>query len=188
MKPFDSPQELREWLLAQGIDLSAWGQGSAKTVEHLWAEIKNGESAIRPDPPRRVVNVVRVHIRHDKRLLIEAHQDFHSGQRRARGRPPSEKIKPGESYQEAALRCLEEELGVGQQNVLLLGQTYRRKTRQAISASYPGLCTSYTFHILQAEVSGLPHNDFCTVENNAAAGDPVHKHYWVWRELSGARR
>ncbi|HSM55488.1 MAG TPA: NUDIX hydrolase [Candidatus Sulfomarinibacteraceae bacterium] len=188
MKPFDSPQELREWLRAHDIDFSAWGQDSAKTVEHLWAEISEGETRIELEPPRRVVNVVRLHIRRGSRLLIEAHQDFYGGQRRARGRPPSEKMKPGESYRDAALRCLKEELGVPQQDVLLLEDTYRRKTRQANSGSYPGLCTHYTFHILQAEVRGLPRNDFSTIEHNPGGSDPVHKHYWVWREVRRAWR
>lgn len=182
MKQFESKEALRRWLLAQGIDLERWGRGAAKTVADLWAEIRQGESQIEEDPPRRRVEVVRVIVRRGDEVLIEAHQDFHGGRQRSRGRPPSEKMKPGESYKEAALRCVAEELGVGRDRVQVLPETYRRKVRQEESGSYPGLCTHYTFHVVRAEVRGLPPNDFSTTEGAGGPGEPVHKHYWVWRE------
>lgn len=182
MKWFESQEALRRWLLAQGIDLDRWGRGPAKTVADLWAEIRQGESEMVEHPPRRRLQVVRVIVRRGEEVLIEAHQDFRGGRQRSRGRPPSEKMKPGESYEEAALRCVAEELGVGHDRVQLLPETYRRKVREEESGSYPGLRTRYTFHVVQANVEGLPPHDFSTAEGARGPGEPVDRHYWVWQE------
>lgn len=178
---FSTVEELRQWLLRREIDLSAWDRGEAKSISDLWSEIVRGESELRDEPPRRQVEVVRVIIRRDGDTLIEARQELRGGRQRARGRPPSEKMKPGESYEETALRCLEEELGVAPQEARILPETYRRKTWEGYSSSYPGLCTQYTFHIVRAEVEGLPPNNFSTVEKTPGPGEPVARHHWIWR-------
>ena len=127
------------------------------------------------------MQAVRVVIRRERFVLIEAYQEFSSGRRRARGRPPSEKMQPGESYTEAALRCLREELGVTPERVQLRLETYRRKVREADPDSYPGLCTRYTFHVVDADVQGLPGRDFHTREGTTGPGEPIGVHYWQWQ-------
>jgi hypothetical protein len=182
MTTFHSIHHLHTWLRTAGVDLDQWGQGSAKSVEHLWAEIEKGESRLQDDPPRRLVEAVRVLVQRGDWLLIEAYQLFDSGRTRPRGRPPSEKMKPGEDYHAAAIRCLVEELGVAHADVHLHPDSYRLKIREMNSASYPGLCTRYTFHIVQADVAGLPHNAFWTAEGANGPNDPVGRHYWEWRK------
>ncbi len=182
MTTLSSIQQLQDWLRAAGVDLGQWGQGSAKSVEHLWAEIEKGESRLQDDPPRRLVEAVRVLVRRGDWLLIEAYQLFESGRTRPRGRPPSEKMKPGEHYEDAAIRCLVEELGAAPSAIRLHPATHTLKTHEMISASYPGLCTRYTFHIVQAEVAGLPHTPFWTAEGATGPNDPVGRHYWEWRK------
>lgn len=180
-REFKTVEELRQWLQSREIDLSAWGRGQAKSVSDLWSEIVQGESELKDDPLQRQVEVVRVIIRSGDAILIEDQQEFRGGRRRARGRPPSEKMKPGESFQETALRCLEEELGVSPQEARIFPDSYRRKEWEAYSASYPGLCTQYTFHVVRAEVDGLPREDFSTLEKEPGPGEPVARHHWVWR-------
>lgn len=181
MRTFATHEELRRWLRTRAIDLSAWGKGAAKTVGDLWVEIEKGESVIHDEPPLRAVQVVRVVVRRERQILIEAYQGFTSGRRRARGRPPSEKMRPGESYTNAALRCLHEELGVTRDRVHLKQETYHRKVWEGDPDSYPGLCTRYTFHIVDASVQGLPHHDFHTEERATGPGEPIGVHYWEWR-------
>lgn len=180
-REFSTVEELRKWLQSRQIDLGAWGHGEAKSVSDLWSEIVRGESELSDHPLQRQVDVVRVIIRRGESILIEAQQELRGGRRRARGRPPSEKMKPGESYRETALRCLEEELGVPPEEARILPDTYRRKTWEGYSASYPGLCTQYTFHIVRAEVDGLPLDGFTTAEKKPGPGEPVARHHWVWR-------
>lgn len=181
MITFTTSEELERWLRTKAIDLSSWGQGAAKRVADLFAEIEKGESIMRDEPPLRNVRAVRVVVRRERQILIEAYQGFSGGRRRARGRPPSEKMHPGESYTSAALRCLYEELGVTHERIHLKHETYRRKVWEGNPDSYPGLCTSYTFHIVDASVQGLPRHDFRTREQAIGPGEPIGMHYWEWR-------
>ncbi len=181
MLKFDSTASLEQWLLARGVDTSPWGRGAAKTVANLLTELEKGESELRDAPPLRSVNVVRVLLQRDDHILIEAAQGFGGGRRRERGRPPSEKMLPGEHFAAAALRCLHEELGLTPQQVALEPESYRRKEWRGETESYPGLPTYYTFHIVAAQAQGLPEQPFTTVEAAAGPGEPVAVHYWEWR-------
>ncbi len=181
MKQFQNAQELQQWLHAVNIDTSFWGGGSAKTIENLWDELVSGEIAIQENPPLRLVNVVQILIRKGKQLLLEAEQELGNGQRRFRNQPPSEKMKPGENYTTAALRCLKEELGIAAQHVTFLSGSHQQATRESDSLSYPGLKTRYTFHIIQAQVEGLPEDDFWRENRAYGDGDPVRRHRWRWQ-------
>ena len=182
MLHFATEDELESWLRARGVDLSRWGREAAKTVGDLWAEIRKGESVMQEKPPLRSVQAVRVVVRRGNTVLIEARQAFDGGRRRERNRPPSEKMHPGESYTDAALHCLREELSVDDRDVVLHEHTYRRRVWEGNPASYPGLNTRYTFHIIDATVQGLPREDFCTTEQAIGPGEPIGVHYWEWRK------
>jgi len=179
---FDDGAELRAWLRERGIDTSLWGHGAAKTIDDLLAEIRKGESIIHNKSPLRRVTAVRVVVRREEYILIEASQGFNSGRRRSRERPPSEKMYPQEHYADAAMRCLREELGVAAHQVTLRHETYRRKIWEGDPASYPGLCTRYTFHVVDATVQGIPEHNFSTHEQAAGPGEPVDLHFWEWRK------
>lgn len=180
MLQFNSRAQLRRWLLERDVNTLQWGHGAAKTIEDLLAEIRKGESIMQNELPWRQVSAVRVVVRREEHILIEAAQGFNSGRRRMRGRPPSEKMYPGEHYAEAAVRCLREELGVPRDEIVLRHETYRRKVWEGDPISYPGLCTRYTFHIVDATVQGLPEESFSTREQAAGPGEPVNLHFWEW--------
>lgn len=187
MLEFQSTAELEQWLHAQDVDTALWGQGAAKRSEDLLAEIRKGESIMRPEPPLRTVVAVRVVVRRGDYVLIEASQGMQGGRRRARERPPSEKMYPGEHYADAAIRCLREELDVAPEQIDLKPESYRRKVWSGNPASYPGLHTRYTFHIVDAEVHGLPGHDFSTQELARGSGEPVDRHFWEWRKRRDLR-
>lgn len=86
-----------------------------KNVHNLWLEIAEGETSLADSvPPVRTVEVVVVRIiRSDGKVLIESHQELSNGDVRRRGRPLSEKMKPGESVEAAVYRAVKEELGLG---------------------------------------------------------------------------
>lgn len=173
--------QLKGWLTSQNIDIARWGSGPTKTLESLWDELVNGEMSIQGNPPLRVTSVVRVIIRNGNRILIEAEQEFGDKRKRARNHPPSEKMRAGESYLEAAKRCLQEELGLASEDFEINDSMYRQIQQELESPSYPGLPTRYIFHIVEARVSGLPQTDFWTAEAGYNHQDPVKRHYWVWQ-------
>jgi len=167
---FESEDDLRAWLHGHGIDTSTW----TKSVGDLWREYANGETTFADGS--RVVSVVRVVIRRGDHVLFEVGQVLDGGERRTRNALPSEKMKPGESVREAALRCVREELGV------TVGDTAARpdetpKVKVESSPSYAGLPTRYTFYDCEVDVPGLPDGPFPTDEE----GDAVRVHHWEWR-------
>ena len=179
-RKFESPAQLRHWLEARGIDLSSWGRGGHKRVEHLWREVMRGESVLQEAPPLRLVEVVQVIVRRGDRILVEAEQELAGGQRRLRNRPPAEKMHAGERPLAAALRCLVEELELQPEDVTLLPDSYRKVVTERDGRSYPGLLTRYTLHILEAEAPLLPDVSFSTAEKAEGPGEPVRRHFWVW--------
>lgn len=140
-------------------------------------------------PPVRTVEVVVVRIvRSDGKLLVESRQELSNGEVRHRGRPLSEKMKPGESVDAAVHRALKEELGLessvqigtlgsvdhddrnsgsGIRGIVrILPGSYVKTVEERASASYPGLPARYVLHTVVAEVEGLPEGEFCTEEVN----------------------
>jgi ADP-ribose pyrophosphatase YjhB (NUDIX family) len=180
MLTFEGIAELKAWLKAKGIDTTLWGSGQAKSVENLWAELVAGESQIQDDPPLRLVRMVTIMIRDGDKILVEAAQEFGENQQRYRGWPPAEKIKPGESPAEAALRCLHEELQVASNQVEILSWTFQPELAHHESPSYPGLLTNYLRYEVEAKVDGLPGEPFWTSETARDDGDPVRNHHWLW--------
>lgn len=181
MKKFENVMELAEWLTAVNINTSLWGEGNAKSINNLWDEWRDGEVTFQDNPPLRLVHVAQILVRKGKQILVEAEQELEDGQRRFRNQPPSEKMKPGESYMETAVRCLQEELGIQSENFRLLTETYEHTVRKSDSLSYPGLTTQYTFHIIEAQINGLPETDFWLDNHAYGAGDPVKRHLWKWQ-------
>ena len=175
---------LEKWLKKHGIRYDEWGHDGSKSLSNLWQELKAGEIQLSDNPPLRLVNVVQIVIRQGDFLLVEVEQEFFDGQRRYRDQPPSEKVKPGETIQDAAYRCLQEELGIAPEQILLQKDNHRQHQKKSNSISYPGLPSQYNFHLLEAAVSGLPNEDFWR-ENLAGDNhiDPVKRHRWAWRPI-----
>ncbi|GAB4575552.1 MAG: hypothetical protein Kow0077_27590 [Anaerolineae bacterium] len=176
---------LRKSLQQHGIELARWGTDDAKTIENLWEEISTGEVTLQEDPLCRVLmGVVQLIIeREDGRILIEEEQIFEDGRRRKRNIPPSEKMLRGESYIEAARRCLAEELHVDPRNADILTFTHRMRQERRDSWSYPGLPSLYTIHQVHVRVPGLSQADrFTTSETTNPAEGTVREHIWVWKD------
>lgn len=175
-------EQLTAVLLANGVDLAQWGVGAAKRVDDLWQELCDGEMELHGPPLLRVVGgVVQVVVRRGDAILIEAAQVLRDGRVRRRNRPPADKLRPGERYQAAALRCLAEELGIAAAAITLIEESYRYTQTTDDSPSYPGLLSRYTFHTIEAQVASLPPNDFWTDETSAH--DLVARHHWVWQPI-----
>ncbi|MBE9075888.1 NUDIX hydrolase [Romeria aff. gracilis LEGE 07310] len=178
---FETIDQLMHWLESQAIDLQSWNRGGAKSVENLWQELVSGEAVIQSPPPMRIVSVVHIIIRQGAKILIEEKQEYHSGRIRRRGIPPAEKMKPGESAAAAAIRGIEEELGVDSPEVKILKSAQQPRQATRDSQSYPGLLTQYWLYEVEAEVPGLPDEPFSTIETSKTPAAQIRKHYWHWQ-------
>ncbi len=179
---FENAHQLQSWLAAKQIDVSKWDEVGAKSLSNLWDEYRHGEVTFQDDPPLRIVQVVQVIIRRGNRILLEVEQEFNNHHRRSRKQPPSEKLKAGETYVEAARRCLEEELGLRANEMAFIGPGGYKQIQVIVeSPSYPGLTTRYTFHTVEAIVKGLPDNDFWLENRGFSGGDPIRRHRWAWQ-------
>lgn len=181
---FPTSGALAAWLHTHQIDTTTWGQGAAKTVEDLWRETQQAESALYPEAPLRRVQVVELFIEMAGRQLIEAEQRLVSGQVRRRNQPPSEKMLPGEDPIATARRCLAEELAITDAaQIHFPPQQIHERQLLVESASYPGLVTQFTFYRVTAQVQALPDTPFTTTNAAHHHGDPVVAHHWRWQAL-----
>ncbi|KAM3319687.1 hypothetical protein P3S67_006887 [Capsicum chacoense] len=203
MHRFPNPQSLSDWLRPRmpADSFASWGvKPGTKNVNNLWLELSEGETLLADStPPVRTVEVMVVKvIGKDNKVLVESHQELSNGVVRHRCRPLSEKMKPGETLEDAVFRAVKEELGsvVGgevRENgiVKILPNSYTKKVEERVSASYPGLPACYVLHTVEAAVDGLPEEEFCTEEADEYGGDlsgrmvadgavSCKKHYWKW--------
>ena len=172
MKQFTDIHALEKWLSRHGINFKAWGNNNSKTLDHLWQELRAGEVQLIDNPPLRLVEVVQIVIRRGEMVLVEAEQEFFNGQRRYRDLPPSEKIRPGETVQNAASRCLQEELDLPPDAFTLRPETHRQFQTNTSSISYPGL----PWHHRSGEAAplGMAASRQCSIHGGSltAVGEP----------------
>ncbi|KAK8934553.1 hypothetical protein KSP39_PZI015175 [Platanthera zijinensis] len=218
---FSSPESLYDWLkprLPPGA-LSSWGTSpGTKTINNLWLELSQGETSLflpspshdplseasslaaveedenTPITPLRAVHVAILNIRNLRgALLVESHQLLSDGSMRQRGRPLSEKMRPGETVEEASIRAVEEELSsiaAASGSVRIVPGSYAVRVEEKASDSYPGLPARYVLHSVEAQVEGLPEEgEFSTDEVGETSEKLsirsaifVTKHFWKWVE------
>jgi hypothetical protein len=151
--PEQSLRALKKLLDDHAIDYSGWGNGSTKTLGHLYKEIESGETILEEDLEGKlvrklVVGAVRIlYYSPDGHVyeLREEKQVFQDGRERSRNMPKSlsEKMKCDENPDEAMIRGIQEELQIS-------GDIFLSKDNSSIkqeeSPSYPGLVSEYTEH------------------------------------------
>ena len=106
-------------LISYKIPVDEWGKGYAKTLNHLFEEIKNEECTIKEIDGYlvRTIEYVGVRVLYEDNvtwLLKEDRQVFNDGRIRRRKMPSSvsEKMKFGEDATISASRGISEELGI----------------------------------------------------------------------------
>lgn len=182
---FSSARDLEVWLTQRGLPMDLWGRAGAKRVEDLHTELQNGDSTLLDEPPRRYVAFIQLLIEANGLYLYEARQILASGAVRERATLPAEKLKPGESWVDAARRCLSEELGLGPGAVYEVVRVDPYRQEEAESPSYPGLQTAYVVRRAQVAAQGLPRTAFSTMEASTDGDPSVSQHFWEWRSHMG---
>jgi ADP-ribose pyrophosphatase YjhB (NUDIX family) len=174
-------EDLIRWLDRFNIPFQDWGKNQTKTVQHLFNEIINGECWLMEDQALRRLSVVQALIYQNGFILVEKEQILCDARVRNRLAPPSEKLKAGETWQTALIRCLEEELELEADQVLIVSEDIKARTRSKVSISYPGLKSRYYLYQAAVTVPGLPQEDFWTAEKSEPEAEPlIEKHRWGW--------
>lgn len=180
------PSELAEVLEGHGIDHTVWGRGATKTLEQLFAEIQDRESRLVESRDAsvlgRMVSVAGVditaHIDGKRLHLYEKKQVFHrdgSTRERELATSISEKIAGDELPEEAAIRGMQEELGIAYAG--LLTHVADRLVIRESSGSYPGLLSVYRTHTFAAQFSSQEYRPDGYVEVQ-----PDKTTYFAWEE------
>lgn len=151
-------KDIESQLVNARVDISTWDTGSAKTVEHLYNEVKDGESRLVNDIKNgliKMTSVVGATIYYetpsgDKYRLKEEKQVFSDGRQRIRpseGQSVFEKMQFDEDPTGAMRRGLQEELSIKDGARIVETET---NIKVQESASYPGLLSEMTFHFLMS--------------------------------------
>lgn len=189
-----SPHHLQSYLSLHGVPIHLWGQDDAKTVAHLYQEIKRQDSQLIQEDGEliRKLKFVEVDVQitmHNQRLkLVEDRQVFNEGKpnQRLRRRPqyPSavkEKIHFQEDPDQAVIRAIKEEIGrlwFEHDLDLLKPEKIQERQFKKESLSYPGLLTFYHGHYYHLE---LPKPLFDPGGYQEIQPDITT--YFVWKEV-----
>ncbi len=178
--------ELSSILKDAGIDTALYGQGKAKTLDHLLKEINEGEMKLVKNEQGELQRKVTVgkgdilYIAPDGKTfrLREEKQVFRDGRIRERKQlkeAVSEKIKPGEDGQEAMIRGIQEELGINGEINIAGGDS---NLEEIESPSYPGLKTEYDLRRFKVYLGSEQYNPEGYIEKQ-----PDKTTYFTWEEV-----
>ncbi|MDE2001428.1 MAG: NUDIX domain-containing protein [Patescibacteria group bacterium] len=149
--------ELVQLLVAHHIPFETWGTGGAKTLKHLLHELESGEAVLKVQRGilTRIAEgaTLKVFYRSGSDLycLREDRQVFVDGRVKQRtlmgDMSIGEKMRPGETAEAAAIRALEEELGITERLPLIARPDLVKGPSPSIS--FPGIMTIYLMHAFE---------------------------------------
>ncbi|MDP9211876.1 MAG: NUDIX domain-containing protein [bacterium] len=155
------------------IPLDEWGTGEANTITALMGQLESGEVALLEGEQGELIRhseaagIIVLHHGDDGHLYrLNERQVFDDGRVRSRNFPGSigEKIRHGESAEEAARRALVEELGLSPE---LAADTevrlHKKLRRDRHSQSFPGMISRGSLMLYVVEFDGR-HYRPCYVE------------------------
>eukprot|EP00811_Abedinium_folium_P035980 NODE_872_length_2723_cov_15.424114.p1 GENE.NODE_872_length_2723_cov_15.424114~~NODE_872_length_2723_cov_15.424114.p1 ORF type:complete len:825 (+),score=208.20 NODE_872_length_2723_cov_15.424114:359-2476(+) len=157
-QPKGSLLSVKQMLENQNIDTSAFGTGSARTLEDFHSELWSGSSRLMQDAAQfkamvRVVDLVLLRLIHgdgsNQRCLIKVGETLPSGEpRKEAPNLPGGKKEPFENTVQVALRVLAERMDLTANDVVLNFRHAETFEREEQSASYPGVRTVYNVEVV----------------------------------------
>lgn len=170
------------------VPIGEYGKGNAKTINHLLAEVNEGEAVVTIDSHGAVyreLNVLCVDVlcelsNGNVYHLREDRQEFKDGRTKKRQIDSSigEKLKPSESAEDAVQRALSEELGVNEYQSLY-SAGYSERT--FIPDAFPGIESTYKMH---RYVSFIPETGFIPEGYVEYQADKTN--YYVWERINNS--
>jgi len=150
-------EELEKYFKENNVDTSKFGQGQAKTLKDISAELIKGESSLMTDTSGliRVVDVVVIKLIHSVTgsILVQTEQTFPDGQKVSLKRLPGAKRRPDENQFLTARRILKRQLKVEENHVTLHAGDVQVAEEEKDSLAYPGLRTVYRKRIITATLA-----------------------------------
>lgn len=155
--------DLEKLLREHGVPLERWGQGEARSLEHLAKELAAGEATLDVADDGRIVRtgfgvavwVYYVDAEGRRFRLKEDRQVYAHGAERRRGdkiqMSIGEKRKRDESVEEAATRAFEEELGLTIPFTRF--EALPSRDRRTPSEAFPGIDTRYVTEVFQVTLN-----------------------------------
>src|SRR5688572_11068655 len=148
-----SLKALNETLAIFNLDSSTW----VKTPESLFEEIEKKESVLEVRLHRKVevvcVRCFQKNKQNETFQLIELKQVFKDGTVRIRDfKYVSEKMMPGETPQQAAIRALAEELQISGPELKIEALSSENTFKTNDSPSYKGIFSSYNLYYFKTEI------------------------------------
>lgn len=173
-----STEALDKWLREQGVDVSAFGKGKAKSLGALFKEFQEGSTRFvtrrfggeRDAKVYRELRVCQVHLHVKGRVLFEMERKHENGDIKIVNEPIRSKLRDNETYQVGGARMLRDTLLL-EQNQFVIEKNVHTTVEETISASYPGMLTTYItvhatvslnldqIHAEQRKKLGLPEGD-----------------------------
>jgi hypothetical protein len=168
---------LERYLRANNVDPSLFGQGQAKTLQELSAELTSGESSLMASPQGelvRLVDVVLLKIFRAQRreVLVVTKSKQHETEEVGLNRLPGSKRRPDENQFLAAKRVLSRQLLIGE-DCVKLDQGVHIVQEDKDSPSYPGLQTVYVKRIISVELFSAA--EVSEHQKLSISGDPSQK-------------
>lgn len=151
-------EELKKYFANNGVDISRFGQGQAKSLKDISAELIKGESSLMIEQNGsiiRVVDVVVIKLVHSvtQSVLVQTEQTFPDGTKVQLKRLPGAKRRPDENQFLTARRILKRQLKVEENHVTLDAANVQVAEEQKDSLAYPGLTTVYRKRIITATLA-----------------------------------
>jgi serine/threonine protein kinase len=149
-----SEDALRLHLRSMGVDVTAFGQGTTKTLKEFSAELIRGESTLMQDQDAKIIRVVDVVVMMITRaatneVLVQTEQVSPDGTRKVLDRLPGAKRRPDENQFLSARRILRRQLEIDE-NQVQLDQEVVNVEEEHASPNFPGLKTVYRKRIIKA--------------------------------------
>jgi len=151
-------EELKKYFEKTKVNMSKFGQGQAKTLKDISAELIKGESSLMQDADGsviRIVDVVVIKLVHSVTgsILVQTEQTFPDGAKVSLKRLPGAKRRPDENQFLTARRILKRQLKVEENHVTLDASGVQVAEEEKDSLAYPGLRTVYRKRIITATLA-----------------------------------
>lgn len=151
-------EDLRAYLRLYKVDVSQFGQGKAKTLHDISAELMKGDSSLMHDTDGsiiRVVDVVLLKLKNAEtnKILVQTEQTYPDGSRVTLNRLPGTKRRPDENQFLTAKAIVSRQLQLNDNHVTCSQKDVHAVEEEKQSLAYPGLRTVYRKRIVTAILS-----------------------------------
>mmetsp|Transcript_5528 Transcript_5528/g.8996 ORF Transcript_5528/g.8996 Transcript_5528/m.8996 type:complete len:853 (+) Transcript_5528:89-2647(+) len=148
-------EDLRAYLKLYKVDVTQFGQGKAKTLQDISAELMKGDSSLMHDTDGSIIRVVDVVLlklvnAETKQILVQTEQVYPDGTTVTLNRLPGTKRRPDENQFITAKGIVARQLQINDNHVTCSQKDVVAVEQEKASPAYPSLRTVYRKRIVTA--------------------------------------